>query len=223
MSTDTASNQPLARSRPEPLADRWNNRGLCDSSRFNLVYANWCALGSYYRWHYCGLYHDGLVARGHQRSLRRALTHVSCQDGTSVWHAAIYCFGGDGFFSRFSGHISIPVCRSSATSLARGQMAILRPLAPLISMLNTLLLLTSSLTVTIAHHAILENDNKRVVNWTGITVLLGIVFLGVQVYEYVILPFGLSDGIYPSTSILPRASMGCPRICRDGFFDSVLF
>ena len=74
--------------------------------------------------------------------------------------------------------------------------------------LNTLLLLTSSLTVTVAHHAILEDDRQKVILWTGITVILGILFLGVQIAEYMHLAFGLSDGIYPSTFYLATGFHG---------------
>jgi len=77
-----------------------------------------------------------------------------------------------------------------------------------IPMVNTLLLITSSLTVTVAHHALLENDRPRVVRWTLYTVILGAVFLGVQIYEYIILPFGLGDGIYPSTFYLATGFHG---------------
>ena len=77
-----------------------------------------------------------------------------------------------------------------------------------IPMLNTLLLLTSSLTVTVAHHAILDDDRQKVILWTGITVILGILFLGVQIAEYAHLAFGLGDGIYPSTFYLATGFHG---------------
>ena len=77
-----------------------------------------------------------------------------------------------------------------------------------VPMLNTLLLLTSSLTVTIAHHAILEDERQKVILWTGITVILGVLFLGVQIAEYAHLVFGLSDGIYPSTFYLATGFHG---------------
>jgi len=76
-----------------------------------------------------------------------------------------------------------------------------------IPMLNTLLLLTSSLTVTVAHHAILEDDRQKVILWTGITVILGILFLGVQIGEYMHLAFGLVMAFTPRLSILPRDFM----------------
>ena len=49
---------------------------------------------------------------------------------------------------------------------------------------NTALLLTSSVTVTIAHHGINEGNRKKLITWLGFTVLLGLIFLCVQGYEY---------------------------------------
>ena len=49
---------------------------------------------------------------------------------------------------------------------------------------NTALLLTSSVTVTIAHHGINEGNRKKLIHWLGYTVLLGLIFLCVQSYEY---------------------------------------
>ena len=78
-------------------------------------------------------------------------------------------------------------------------------------LLNTLILLTSSVTVTVAHHALVEGDRKTAINWTGITALLGVIFLGFQAYEYWHLvnhQFGLSDGIYPSAFYLATGFHG---------------
>jgi len=51
--------------------------------------------------------------------------------------------------------------------------------------LNTAILLVSSITLTIAHHALLENDRKRLIIFQGITILLGLVFLFFQIEEYI--------------------------------------
>ncbi len=66
-------------------------------------------------------------------------------------------------------------------------------------LMMTLILLLSGCTVTWAHHAILENKNKDVVRALGLTVLLGTVFLGFQVYEYINSHFGFTDTVYAST------------------------
>jgi cytochrome c oxidase subunit 3 len=69
--------------------------------------------------------------------------------------------------------------------------------------LNTILLLTSGVTLTIAHHALLSNHRARTIGFMWLTVVLGASFLGFQVYEYIHaysdLNLKLSSGIYGST------------------------
>jgi cytochrome c oxidase subunit III len=88
----------------------------------------------------------------------------------------------------------------------------LEPMGPGgIPMLNTLILLTSSCTVTVAHHAILENDRKTLVTWTALTWILGAIFLGFQIYEYWHLvheEWTIKDGIYPSAFFLATGFHG---------------
>ena len=68
---------------------------------------------------------------------------------------------------------------------------------------NTALLLTSGVTLTIAHHALLANQRAKTVFWMWITVALGLTFLIVQGYEYAHayrdLNLKLSSGIFGST------------------------
>lgn len=69
--------------------------------------------------------------------------------------------------------------------------------------INTALLLTSGVTLTIAHHALRENHRGRTILFMWITVLLGVTFLGLQAFEYheayTELNLKLSSGIYGST------------------------
>jgi cytochrome c oxidase subunit 3 len=70
-------------------------------------------------------------------------------------------------------------------------------------MWNTLILLSSSFTVHVAHTGILKGDMKKFNLWLGITVALGIIFLGLQAAEYheayQIFGLTLNSGIYGST------------------------
>jgi len=70
-------------------------------------------------------------------------------------------------------------------------------------LINTILLVTSSFTVTFAHHGIKEGNRKKLTNWLGLTVVLGIAFLFVQAYEYYHayheLGLTLNAGIYGTT------------------------
>jgi cytochrome c oxidase subunit III len=69
--------------------------------------------------------------------------------------------------------------------------------------INTALLLTSGVTLTIAHHALIAGNRQKVINWMIATVVLGFVFLGFQAYEYIHayrdLNLKLSSGIFGST------------------------
>jgi cytochrome c oxidase subunit 3 len=69
--------------------------------------------------------------------------------------------------------------------------------------LNTLLLLSSGVTVTIAHWALKENNRAMLNLFLFLTVLLGAIFLGFQAYEYAHayseLNLKLSTGVYGST------------------------
>ncbi|MBU6272338.1 MAG: cytochrome c oxidase subunit 3 [Betaproteobacteria bacterium] len=69
--------------------------------------------------------------------------------------------------------------------------------------INTALLLTSGVTLTIAHHALKDNHRGSLKFWLLITVLLGAVFLALQAFEYAHayqdLNLKLSSGIFGST------------------------
>ena len=68
---------------------------------------------------------------------------------------------------------------------------------------NTILLLTSSVTLTVAHHALLEGKRARQIGFLALTFTLGILFLGCQATEYhhayTEMGLTLQSGIYGST------------------------
>jgi len=70
-------------------------------------------------------------------------------------------------------------------------------------LLNTLILLTSGLTITLAHWALKKENRKALIGWMLATVALGVLFLYYQMTEYVHayqdLGLTLGSGIYGST------------------------
>ncbi|KAF1699176.1 cytochrome c oxidase subunit 3 [Pseudoxanthomonas jiangsuensis] len=70
-------------------------------------------------------------------------------------------------------------------------------------LVNTLILLTSGVTLTIAHHALKAGQRRALLFWLGLTVVLGITFLFLQAEEYIHayseLNLTLGSGIYGST------------------------
>ncbi len=70
-------------------------------------------------------------------------------------------------------------------------------------LINTLLLVSSGVTITIAHHALKAGHRGKLLLWLGLTILLGATFLFFQVEEYMHayteLNLTLGSGIYGST------------------------
>lgn len=64
---------------------------------------------------------------------------------------------------------------------------------------NTIILLLSGTTVTWAHYAILQGDNKSTIQALWYTVILGALFTACQAYEYSHAAFGFKDGVYATT------------------------
>ena len=69
--------------------------------------------------------------------------------------------------------------------------------------INTALLLLSGVTLTISHHALRVGNRSKTAFWLFATILLGAVFMGFQVYEYIHayneLGLKMTSGIYGST------------------------
>ena len=69
--------------------------------------------------------------------------------------------------------------------------------------INTAILLTSGVTLTIAHHALRAGNRKLLLIFLALTVILGFVFLGFQAHEYIEaytkLNLTLGSGVYGST------------------------
>ncbi|MBN8887008.1 MAG: cytochrome c oxidase subunit 3 [Rudaea sp.] len=72
-----------------------------------------------------------------------------------------------------------------------------------VPLLNTLILLTSGVTITIAHHALRAGKRTQLMIFLGLTILLGCTFLYFQAHEYMEaygqLNLTLGSGVYGST------------------------
>lgn len=85
---------------------------------------------------------------------------------------------------------------------------------------NTLLLLASSVTLTISHHALREDKRKAATLWLVLTVILGAVFLFLQAEEYIEayqhLGLTMGTGVYGSTFFLLTGFHGF-HVCLGAF------
>ena len=75
-------------------------------------------------------------------------------------------------------------------------------------LLNTLILLTSGTTVTWAHHALQHGDRNGLKWGLILTILLGMLFTVVQVYEYTHAGFGFAGHIYGATFFMATGFHG---------------
>ncbi|ESP87628.1 cytochrome c oxidase subunit 3 [Candidatus Halobonum tyrrellensis] len=82
----------------------------------------------------------------------------------------------------------------------------LPPLLGSLVLINTAILIASSVTLHLAHGAIRKNNRGRFIGLLGLTLLLGIVFIGGQVYEYY--EFIAHEGFTLTTGIIGSAFYG---------------
>ena len=94
-----------------------------------------------------------------------------------------------------------PMFSNPAGDVLPGPDAVIDPWH--IPLLNTALLIASSVTLTIAHHALRAAERGKVIFWLATTVILGAIFVYYQILEYFEayndLGLTLASGIYGST------------------------
>jgi cytochrome c oxidase subunit III len=90
-------------------------------------------------------------------------------------------------------------------------------------LVNTLILLLSGTTVTWAHHAMLENNRKSLITGLSITVVLGLLFTALQVYEYSHAAFGFKGHIYGATFFMATGFHGAHVVIGTIFLAVCLF
>nr|YP_009655014.1 cytochrome c oxidase subunit III [Rhyzopertha dominica]QCI56361.1 cytochrome c oxidase subunit III [Rhyzopertha dominica] len=91
-----------------------------------------------------------------------------------------------------------------------------------IPLLNTLILLTSGLTVTWAHHSLMENNWKQANQGLTLTIILGLYFTILQAYEYIEAPFTISDSVYGSSFFMATGFHGLHVIIGTTFLSVCL-
>nr|YP_010564850.1 cytochrome c oxidase subunit 3 [Colossendeis robusta]UZA61253.1 cytochrome c oxidase subunit 3 [Colossendeis robusta] len=92
-----------------------------------------------------------------------------------------------------------------------------------IPLLNTLILISSGVTVTWAHHSIINNNFKNAKNALLMTVILGMYFSVLQGWEYFDAPFSFSDSCFGSTFFMATGFHGLHVIIGSLFLLISLF
>jgi cytochrome c oxidase subunit 3 len=65
-------------------------------------------------------------------------------------------------------------------------------------LLNTILLLSSGVTITYAHHSLIQGNRKGALYGTVVTIILAMIFTFFQGVEYTVSAFTISDSVYGS-------------------------
>ncbi|MFN3946262.1 MAG: cytochrome c oxidase subunit 3 [Allosphingosinicella sp.] len=110
------------------------------------------------------------------------------------------------FWAYFNAALFPPVVDAVGGVWPPEGMVVMDPFAwPL---LNTLILLCSGTTVTWAHHAVINGDRDGLIKGLWATIALGVIFSGVQAYEYMHAPFSFADNIYTSAFFMATGFHG---------------
>lgn len=92
------------------------------------------------------------------------------------------------------------------------------PLNPLeVPLLNTSVLLASGVSITWAHHSLIEGNRKHIIQALLITICLGLYFTVLQASEYYETSFTISDGVYGSTFFIATGFHGLHVIIGSTF------
>nr|BAH86216.1 cytochrome c oxidase subunit III [Branchiostoma lanceolatum]BAH86294.1 cytochrome c oxidase subunit III [Branchiostoma lanceolatum] len=86
-----------------------------------------------------------------------------------------------------------------------------------VPLLNTAVLLSSGVTVTWAHHALMEGKRTEAIQALTFTVMLGLYFTALQAWEYYEAPFTIADGVYGSTFFVATGFHGLHVIIGSTF------
>lgn len=65
-------------------------------------------------------------------------------------------------------------------------------------LVNTVILLSSGATITYGHHSLIKGDRKGVIYGTTLTIALALLFTSIQILEYFVSSFTISDGVFGS-------------------------
>jgi len=73
----------------------------------------------------------------------------------------------------------------------------IEPINPFeLPLLNTIILLSSGVTITWAHHSLISGERKGTLYASLATIGLAVIFTGLQILEYLVSSFTISDGVF---------------------------
>nr|ARH55057.1 cytochrome c oxidase subunit 3 [Lopheros rubens] len=91
-----------------------------------------------------------------------------------------------------------------------------------IPLLNTIILISSGISITWTHHSLLNNNYKQTIYSLLITVSLGLFFSLLQMFEYLESTFSIADSVYGSTFFMATGFHGIHVIIGTTFLTIML-
>jgi len=92
-----------------------------------------------------------------------------------------------------------------------------------VPLLNTAVLLASGVTVTWAHHSLIEGDRVNSIQGLMVTVILGVYFTYLQAGEYMETRFSIADRVYGTTFFVATGFHGLHVLIGSTFLMVCLF
>lgn len=92
-----------------------------------------------------------------------------------------------------------------------------------VPLLNTIILLSSGVRVTWSHHALIEGNLEEALSGLNVTVIAGVFFTYIQLYEYIEAPFTFSDSVYGRTFFIATGFHGLHVIVGTLFLGAIFF
>lgn len=92
-----------------------------------------------------------------------------------------------------------------------------------VPLLNTAVLLASGVTVTWAHHRLIEGNRTQAIQALSLTVFLGIYFTVLQLGEYITASFSIADRVYGSTFFVATGFHGAHVLIGSTFLSICLW
>ncbi len=149
--------------------------------------------------------------------LHKLITQIGLRYGMALFITSEVMFFVSFFWNYFN-YFFYPEAMGTAHAPVWPPMGIttIDPFA--IPLMNTMVLLLSGTTITWAHHCLIEGDNKGTVRGLAVTVLLGVIFLCGQAWEYTHSPFPFyHGGIFASSFFIATGFHGFHVIVGTAF------
>jgi cytochrome c oxidase subunit 3 len=164
-----------------------------------------------------------VIAESRTPGLHKLITQIGMRYGMALFIASEVMFFVSFFWNYFN-YFFYPDKMGTAFPAVWPPQGIttIDPFA--IPLFNTMTLLLSGTTITWAHHALIEGNNRDTVRGLALTVVLGLMFLCGQAWEYTHSPFPFyHGGVYPSAFFIATGFHGFHVIVGTCFLTVCLF